>query len=418
MASELSKWIERNSASDRVWFLKRLSANDVGATGGHQVGLYIPKELAFAIFPSIASSAPTANLDSFFTLDIASHDQSAEARVIWYNNKYWQHPVAAHPRDETRITRFGGRTSPFQNHDNMGAIAILAFPRARAGLQSDEATSAWVCRNPDEEGLVEDVVGSVEPGTSVIWEPGGRLDFAVAKSSTSCWLERDELPAAWREAYPTGEQIVAKTLELRPMLDADVDRRLLGRRDCEYQLFQSVEEAIELPRIASGFSSISAFVGHAQTVLQRRKSRSGNSLELHVRAILLESDFVEGRDFVWKPRIEGGKIPDFLFPSAHAYADEAVPANHLRLLAAKTTCKDRWRQVADEANRISTKHLLTLQEGVSVSQFRQMQQAGIQLVVPKGLIAKYPEEIRGELVTLEAFLAELRGLQEAAPEPA
>ena len=36
-----------------------------------------------------------------------------------------------------------------------------------------------------------------------------------------------------------------------------------------------------------------------------------------------------------------------------------------RMLAAKTTCHDRWRQLIDTAGPIPVKHLLTLQEGVS-----------------------------------------------------
>jgi hypothetical protein len=55
------------------------------------------------------------------------------------------------------------------------------------------------------------------------------------------------------------------------------------------------------------------------------------------------------------------------------------------MLAAKTTCKDRWRQILNEADRIPAKHLLTLQEGVSEGQFREMNDAGVRLVVPRAL---------------------------------
>ena len=55
------------------------------------------------------------------------------------------------------------------------------------------------------------------------------------------------------------------------------------------------------------------------------------------------------------------------------------------MLAAKTTCKDRWRQILNEAARIDVKHLLTVQEGVSSPQFREMKEEGVRLVVPKTL---------------------------------
>ena len=79
----------------------------------------------------------------------------------------------------------------------------------------------------------------------------------------------------------------------------------------------------------------------------------------------------------------------------------------MRLLAIKTTCKDRWRQILNEADRIPRKHLLTLQEGVSESQFREMQEANVQLAVPAGLVGKYPEAVRGKLMTVKGFLGEV-----------
>ena len=78
------------------------------------------------------------------------------------------------------------------------------------------------------------------------------------------------------------------------------------------------------------------------------------------------------------------------------------------MLAAKTTCKDRWRQVINEADRIQTKHLLTLQEGVSEGQFREMQEAGIQLVVPAGLYQAFPDTVKPHLMNLESFIADVR----------
>jgi len=55
------------------------------------------------------------------------------------------------------------------------------------------------------------------------------------------------------------------------------------------------------------------------------------------------------------------------------------------MLAAKTTCKDRWRQIRNEAKRISVKHLLTLEPGISEYQTREMQIENVQLVLPHSL---------------------------------
>ncbi|MBN9009261.1 MAG: type II restriction endonuclease, partial [Rhizobiales bacterium] len=181
---------------------------------------------------------------------------------------------------------------------------------------------------------------------------------------------------------------------------------------CEFEIFRSVERAVFLPRVTSGFPSLEDFLGLAQTILQSRKSRSGNSLELHAREILREEGLTQDADFSFKPVVEGGtKRPDFLFPSGAAYDDLSYPAERLRMLAAKTTCKDRWRQVLNEAGRIRTKHLLTLQEGVSEGQFREMREAGVQLVVPAGLHRSYPKEVRPHLQTFESFIGDVRLLR-------
>lgn len=81
------------------------------------------------------------------------------------------------------------------------------------------------------------------------------------------------------------------------------------------------------------------------------------------------------------------------------------------MLAVKTTCRDRWRQILNEADRIPAKHLLTLQEGVSEGQFREMTGAGVQLVVPAKLIDAFPKSVRPHLQTLESFIGDVRLLQ-------
>jgi len=201
---------------------------------------------------------------------------------------------------------------------------------------------------------------------------------------------------------------VRKSVELRPLTHDSPDVRLLKRSECEFELFRSIEQAFELPRICTGFSSVADFIPHAQRILQRRKSRAGRSLELHVRQIFLEVGLNEGRDFSYQPVSELNKQPDFLFPSQATYQNYDFPAHRLRMLAVKTTCRDRWRQITNEADRIAKKHLLTLQEGVSVSQFREMTDAGIQLVIPGRLRGKFPDEVQPHLQTLESFIGDVR----------
>ena len=71
----------------------------------------------------------------------------------------------------------------------------------------------------------------------------------------------------------------------------------MRRRECEFEIFRSVEEAVELPVITAGFTSLDGFLARAQTILQRRKSRSGRSLELHAREIFIEERLRRRRRF-------------------------------------------------------------------------------------------------------------------------
>jgi len=70
------------------------------------------------------------------------------------------------------------------------------------------------------------------------------------------------------------------------------------------------------------------------------------------------------------------------------------------MLAAKTTCKDRWRQVLAEANKINNKHLFTLQPSITENQTDEMRQNGLQLVVPKDLKKTYKASQQSRLMTL------------------
>ena len=124
----------------------------------------------------------------------------------------------------------------------------------------------------------------------------------------------------------------------------------------------------------------------------------------------LEEDLRENEQFAHGAESEPGRRPDFLFPSQARYRDPAFPADRLRMLAVKTTCRDRWRQILNEAGRIGTKHLLTVQEGVSEGQFREMRDSGVRLVVPSRLWTRYPAAVRPQLTSLEAFIAEVRQL--------
>jgi hypothetical protein len=404
--ADVTDWIREYGKPGTIWYAKRLSANDTLASKSHQAGPYIPKEFLFHVFPSL-NQPEARNPDHRFNLYIDSHADHRVARAVWYNNGL---SGRGGTRNETRLTGFGGQRSALLDPDNTGGLAVFVFTPIAPPATPE--CHVWVCLDSTQEDLFEERLGPVEPKTHVKWEPGAIPSFdqfgIPARSRNTCHLSEQEMPPSWLQKFPTGEEIIRKTLELRPHTGMNPDVRLLERRKCEYEIFLSVEQAVYLPRIQGGFTTIDDFIGLAQTVLQSRKSRSGNSLEFQAREIMAEEGLRSGTDFVNRPEIEGGKRPDFLFPSKAAYDDLSFPDNRLRMLAAKTTCKDRWRQVINEANRIPIKHLLTLQEGVSEGQFQEMREAGVHLVVPAGLHAAYPPPVRAHLISFESFIGETR----------
>ena len=74
------------------------------------------------------------------------------------------------------------------------------------------------------------------------------------------------------------------------------------------------------------------------------------------------------------------------------------------MLGAKSTLKERWRQVLSEAERIETKHLLTLEPGISLKQTAEMKAKQLQLVLPRDLHATYKPEQQAWLMNISDFI--------------
>jgi hypothetical protein len=404
---EVERWIDGVTGPSWLWHVKYLSANDTYAKSNvHQAGPYLSKPLLAAAFHRLSErSRSERNPDLNLPAAIDSHGWSGDVRAVWYNSKLLER--RSNGRDEARLTGWGGRQNPIVEPNATGALVVFAFDRLDGA--DPQALRIWICRSAEEADRILDVVGDLEPGGGVLWSISGG-DHPISAHRGSCRLASAEVPPPWLEVFPSGGEIVEWVLANRdPWRHSDPDRRLLRRRDCEFDVFKSVEREHVLPRIRRGFESVEEFLEFSHGVSNRRKSRAGRSLELQVRAIFLEEEV----PFSWAPRTEGARRPDFIFPSIEHYLDPIWPTASLFMLAAKTTCKDRWRQILNEAARVERKHLLTLQEGVSVPQMQEMKEEGVQLVVPRELVPAYPVEIRDQLVTLQDFLTAVRTSQPA-----
>ncbi len=397
--SGLQDWLFDKVGGNNYLYIKRLSANDTGATGGHQVGVYIPSGIVAELFPSIDHTSEK-NPSVLLRATYSSHEcVDSEVRAIYYSNKYF-----GQTRNEKRITRWGAG-SPLQDPENTGALSVLAFEHEPG--RDSKSVDVWVCVSPEEEDVLESAVGEIIPGT-LMFGPASEI-LGVLASRPKISQKEYVIPESWKQNFPSGLEIIQYAAGYYPTVVTSPDDQLLERRRIEYDLFLMVEEIHVLDIIRQGFGSVDDFIAMANSVSNRRKSRAGKSLELHLEHIFIEHGL---HHFSTQCITEGKKKPDFLFPSAAAYHDDHFPTEKLRMLAVKTTCKDRWRQALNEANKINNIYLFTLQEGVSVAQFKEMKAEGVTLVVPSPLHKKYPEEIRGELLTLDDFISQLITLYE------
>jgi hypothetical protein len=206
--------------------------------------------------------------------------------------------------------------------------------------------------------------------------------------------------------FPTTRQMSELAAKYAPIpANADADLKLQLLVAAEEAIFLRVEDALLQRQLSDVFRDVTHFVDVAKSVLNRRKSRAGIALQNHVHRILV----YHGIPAEPQATTEGKERPDFLLPGAAAYHDASFPSSRLAMLAVKRTCKDRWRQVTTEANRIDRKHLLTLEAGISEAQLKSMMQDHrLILAMPKDVRDSYPAHLHSSLLTVEELIDDLR----------
>lgn len=173
----------------------------------------------------------------------------------------------------------------------------------------------------------------------------------------------------------------------------------------EEDYFKFLEKHVIAERLKSGFVTgdtvdVESFISFSLSIQNRRKSRAGRAVENHLEYILHQ----QGIEYSRTPLLEDGSRPDFLFPGVFEYQHFDVYSQCLVMLGVKSTCKDRWRQVLDEAKNIEEKHLLTLDQALSVNQVRSMKTRNLQLVIPKELHTSYSKEVTSYLMSVKDFI--------------
>lgn len=392
MSEILNSAIKSVQQSKAAW-CRFITGNDTGTTGSHQAGFYIPKCASELLFDKPGQKGENKEK----TVQIKWQDDfTTESCMKYYGQG---------TRNEYRITRFG-RGFPFLQDDNVGDLLVITkfTEEDYKGyvLSSDEDIDGFFATfnlSPDETNQLIDVAGIVKPDVKIAL----LLEEFVSKFDS--FPETRKMALGARECYNKAYSISDSYMTTKP------DELLLNWVDTEYRLFRFMEEKVYSDVISKPFGSVDAFVQAANEVLNRRKSRAGKSLEHHLADIFTKNKLV----FEEQAVTEDNKKPDFLFPNGECYHNLEFPAEDLIVLGAKTTCKDRWRQVLTEADRVDVKYLFTLQQGISKNQLKEMHDSNLTLVVPKKYISSFPQEYQSDISDLSGFISMVKSKQEHLP---
>lgn len=332
---------------------------------------------------------------------------TAEGSVTWYDAR--ARSVERTGRSEHRLYF---PATPVSRHASAGDLLLLARrPDGRVLVMVAKAGSTiagqllWLFGIEDDglEGF------SVRSGLDA---PGDRLGYAARIILGQVGIESgeleenrlDEMLARFRGGFPPTREFSAYARATLPDVHpADgADGTLLAWLEREEILFRTLERELVRRKLETGVAErdVDGYLSYSLSVLNRRKSRAGSALENHLEQIFLE----RGIRFDRSPVTENRSRPDFLFPGAAEYRDPAFDATRLAMLAAKSTCKDRWRQVLSEAERIPKKHLMTVEPAISEAQTGEMRSRQLQLVVPAPLLGSFTSSQRNWLMTLEGFI--------------
>lgn len=288
-----------NSAINKVQnakyaFCRFITANDTGKNGSHQAGFYIPKCAAPLLFdtPGIKGE----NKDKMVEVKWQD-DFITRSRFIYYGQG---------TRNEYRITRFG-KNFPFFEEDNVGDLLIIAQHNEQYYygfvLQTDQDIDdffAYFNLSSEMTNQLIDITQSISPKSRL---ENGIKDIVDRLNE---FPETRQMAEFAQGIYNNAYNITNKEICATP------DEQILKWIDTEYLLFRQIEEKVYFPIYSKPFSNCQELINLSNTILNRRKSRAGKSLEHHLATIFTAAKL----EYEEQAVTEDNKKPDFLFPSS------------------------------------------------------------------------------------------------------
>lgn len=383
-------------------FVKKLSRNDTSWAddpGKHQAGFYIPRQIRESdFFPALAADNPEK-----------PHIFHAECRVLWPQTGETTDSHMRHYSNKGPESHF--TWLPKALFRDLTPASLLVIGHLRRPIAGCHYWIIVLDSGNEEAELLETVLDI-------------QSDFHHGLFDASCFeeasrLERDEkqtLIERLQHAIRTGSlDAVLQQYGSIPepgQIGADARNEWLQRhqlesldpwsirrpgdaimeisRDIEFTLYRRYElqrRAAELVAILSDGSDLVRAVVHRfadidrifLSASQQRKTRAGRSFEQHIAASLRA-----GRIRFTEQAVTGGRRPDFVMPDVATLRNPRRDAAEALVMAAKTTLRERWKQVSSERLNCDV-FLATVDDRVPAKSIGEMAEAGIRLVVPESL---------------------------------
>lgn len=394
-------------------FVKKLSRNDTSwadDSGKHQAGFYIPRPIReAAFFPELQANNPAK-----------PHIFHAPCTVLWPQTGEITLSNMRHYSNKGPETHFTVLPKPL--FQDLTPASLLLVGRLARPL-SDCHYWIVVLDSSNEEAELLETVLDLDAGFHYgLFDPARFDDAArLARDETQELIERLQialrngtLPTLLADYadIPAPASIAADARDewlqangvtaLDPwLIERPGDAIMEISRDIEfrhYRRFELRRRATELVSLLAGSSDlVTAIVRRFPEIdrvflsaSQQRKTRAGRSFEHHIAACLNA-----GRIRFTEQAVTGGRRPDFVLPDVVALRSKKRAYEDALVLAAKTTLRERWKQVSSERLNCDV-FLATVDDRVAAASVREMADAGIRLVVPEALKGSDEAHYKGQ----------------------
>lgn len=342
--------------------------------------------------------------EMFFDARGGIEKKCVEREICWQKDRTYDNKIYYYSsKKEYRIANFGGKSFEFLQDKYIGSLLIVA-------KGEDSLYNAYVLEAQKD---IDDFLDFYRlDNTNPTQCIKGLYNSSLSKEKLSrirnIIEQYTEFPTT-SEICTTAQNLIISIGKLQNKdIVKNCDRLVKEWYDVDFLIFEGIEEKLYRPYITEPIGELNRLLRLSKVITNRRKSRAGLSLENHLSRIFDACDFIYEKH----AETELHKKPDFLFPNSECYHNENFDQDKLLMLAAKTTCKDRWRQVLSEADKIPNKYLFTLQPGVSNNQLKEMKSFGLTLVVPRKNLTLFDFSETRNVIDLTTFVSYIKEKQE------